>query len=309
MAIVIIRSDDKIGEWKDALSKAAPHIPIYSFLEDHPKEDITMALVWKHPVGAIQGYPNLRCIAGSGAGVDFLFEDETAPLHLPITRVVDDMLAKDMSEHVLALFLAYLKNLYHYKVDQFNGVWRTIPYKRITDCRVGILGLGALGTVLAKDLVNLGCEVQGWSSSPKTIGGVQSFSGVKELPGFLAASQVLVCLLPLTKDTLGILNTPFFELLPKGAFVINVARGGHMVDQDLLDMLDAGHLSGAALDVYHEEPLPAQHPFWNHPKIHMTPHYASVSDTQSVVPQIVENYRRLRTGEPLLHLVSKDRGY
>ncbi|MEO1009906.1 MAG: glyoxylate/hydroxypyruvate reductase A [Bacteroidota bacterium] len=309
MAIVILRQDDKIEEWKSALSEAAPDIPIYSFLEEHPKKDITMALVWKHPPGAIQGYPNLKCISGSGAGVDFIFEDKKAPLHLPITRVVDLVLAKDMSEHVIGVIFAYLKNLYRYKVDQANGIWRPIPYKRINECKVGVLGMGALGSVLARDLVSLRATVHGWSNSRKTLQGVTSFAGETELHEFLAQSEILVCLLPLTQETFGILNKRLFEQLPKGAFVINVARGGHLVDGDLLTMLDNGHLSGAGLDVYHKEPLPADHPFWSHPKIYMTPHYASVSDTRSVVPQILENYRRLQAGEPLLNLVSKDKGY
>lgn len=309
MAIVIIRQDGKIPEWQEALSAASPNIPIYSYLEEHPKEAIHMALVWKHPLGTLGAYPNLKCISGSGAGVDFIFKDTEAPLHLPITRVVDQVLAKDMSEHVVGVILAFLKNLYTYKVDQTNRIWKPLPYKRMGDYTIGILGIGALGVVLAKDLLHFGFPVQGWSNSKKYIEAVKSFVGQSELSDFLNTTQVLVCLLPLTENTSGILNKVLFQQLPKGAFVINVARGGHLVDKDLLEMLDNGHLSGAGLDVYHEEPLPVPHPFWAHPKIHMTPHYASVSDTRSVVPQILENYRRLQAGEPLLNLVSKERGY
>lgn len=309
MAIVIIRQDGKIPEWKQALSAASPNTPIYSYLEEHPKEAIEMALVWKHPPGAMRAYPNLKLISGSGAGVDFIFKDKEAPLHLPITRVVDQVLAKDMSEHVLGVILAYLKNLYIYKADQTNRIWKPLPYKRIGDCTVGILGIGALGVVLAKDLAQLGFKVQGWSKSKKNIAKVKSFVGSIELPDFLGTTQILVCLLPLTGNTAGILNKGLYRQLPKDAFVINVARGGHLVEEDLLEMLDNGHLSGAALDVYHQEPLPVSHAFWAHPKIHMTPHCASVSDTRSVVPQILENYRRLKAGQPLLNLVSKERGY
>ncbi|WP_282054868.1 2-hydroxyacid dehydrogenase [Maribacter luteus] len=309
MAIVIIRKDDKINSWKEALNLYAPQIPVYGYLEKHPKEDIKMALVWKHPIGSLKDYPNLECIASSGAGVDFLFEDDQLPLHIPITRVVDEFLAKDMSEHVTALIFSQLKNLYHYKVDQFRKIWKPIPYKRIADVTIGIMGLGALGTVLAKDLVRLGFKVQGWSGSAKDIKGVTTFAGSSMQSAFLNSTQFLVCLLPLTNETRGILNAELFEQLRKGAHIINVARGGHLVDNDLLMMLDKDHLSGASLDVYHEEPLPLDHPFWKHPKIHMTPHYASVSDTASVVPQIVENYRRLASGEELLNLVSEDKKY
>ncbi|MGI9549780.1 MAG: 2-hydroxyacid dehydrogenase [Aurantibacter sp.] len=309
MAIVIIRQDDKIEMWKEALLAVRPDLIVYGYHDEYDKESVDMALVWKHPKGALTAYPNLKCIASSGAGVDFIFEDPDAPLHLPITRVVDTFLAKDMSEHVLALILAHLKNLNRYKIDQINKVWRPVQYRRIADFKIGVLGLGALGQVLADDLVKFGFRVQGWSNSQKSLDKVQSFAGQEELSAFLQTSEILVCLLPLTAETCGILNKDLFLQLPKGAYVINVARGGHMVDQDLVEMLDNGHLSGASLDVYHEEPLDSDHPFWRHPKIHMTPHYASVSDTDSVVPQIIENYRRLQDGEPLLNRVSKSKGY
>ncbi len=309
MAIVIIRQDGKIPIWQEALKKAAPQIVVYSYLEPHPKEEIIMALVWKHPKGQLMDYPNLECIACSGAGVDFIFEDMERPKALPITRVVDTMLAKDMSEHVIAVIFSYLKYLGHYRVDQMRKIWKPMQYRRIKDFKVGILGFGALGSVLAEDLVRFGFRVQGWSKSTKSLENIESFAGLDQLSAFLATTEILVCLLPLTDDTVGILNASLFEQLPKGAYIINVARGGHVVDADLIEYLENGHLSGACLDVFHEEPLPTDHPFWEHDKIHMTPHYASVSDTESVVPQIIENFRRLQRGEPLLNVVSKEKGY
>ncbi len=309
MAIVIIRQDDKIETWMTALKAAAPEIPVYHYLKDPPKDEIDMALVWKHPKGVLDQYPNLKCISSSGAGVDFIFEDPTAPKKLPITRVVDPMLASDMSEHVIALIFAYLKNLNQYKLDQVNRVWNPLNYRRIGDLTIGILGLGELGKPLALDLRQLGFKVQGWSQTKKAIDGVKSFTGAKERPSFLESTQILVCLLPLTEETSGILNRSLFLQLPQGAYVINVARGGHLVDNDLLDQLKSGQIAGAALDVYHQEPLPIDHPFWAHPKIHMSPHCASVSDTASVVPQIIENHIRLLAGRPLLHQVSRNRGY
>ncbi|CAM4318073.1 glyoxylate/hydroxypyruvate reductase A [Zobellia roscoffensis] len=309
MAIVIIRQDDKIELWKKALLEQQPDLEVYSYQEEHPKEKIEMALVWKHPNGTLAPYPNLKLITSSGAGVDFIFEDETAPKNLPITRVVDDMLAKDMSEHVLAVIFSHLKNLDRYRINQTKGVWQPLQYHRISDFTVGIMGLGALGKELATDLVKYGFKVQGWANSQKDIDGVQCFVGERGFQDFLKTTQILVCLLPLTDATSGILNRKVFEQLPKGAFVINVARGGHLVDADLLEMLNNDHLSGAGLDVYHQEPLPKEHPFWNHEKIQMTPHYASVSDTNSVVPQILENYDRLQKGGSLLNEVVMDKGY
>ena len=281
MAIVIIRQDGKIDLWKNALLEADPSLKVYSYLENHPENEIMMALIWKHPNGSLTSYKNLKCIASAGAGVDYIFEDETVPKEIPITRIVDPYLAGDMSEHVLATILAHIKNLNAYKLNQVKGIWKPKDYKRIKDTTIGIMGLGELGALTATDLSKV----------------------------FLNTSKILVCLLPLTPETTGILNKELFQKLPKDAFVINVARGGHLVDEDVLDALDSGHLSGACLDVYHQEPLPTSHPFWNNQKIHMTPHYASVSDTSSVIPQIVENYKRLRKGEPLLNEVDRNKGY
>ena len=309
MAIVIIRQDNKIGLWKNALQNADNSIRVYSYLEDHPKDEITMAVIWKHPTGSLASYPNLKCIASAGAGVDYIFEDDNRPKNIPITRIVDPYLASDMSEHVLSVILAHLKNLNQYKLDQVANIWEPKEYQRISEVTVGILGLGELGSLCASDLNRVGFNVQGWGRSKKHIKGVTTFSGAAEQQHFLRTSDVLVCLLPLTPVTEGILNKPLLSLLPKNAYVINVARGGHMVDEDLIELLNNNHLSGACLDVYHTEPLPKTHPFWNHEKISMTPHYASVSNTNSVMPQIVANYKRLDSGEELCNLVDSDKGY
>lgn len=309
MAIVIIRQDNKIEAWKNALLQANPKLKVYSYLDKHPKEDIIMALIWKHPKGSLAVYPNLKCIASSGAGVDYIFEDDTVPAHVPLTRVTDPFLASDMSEHVVAAIFAELKNFSTYKIQQTQSIWKPREYKRISDVTVGIMGLGELGALAANDLVHIGFNVQGWSRSKKLINNVKTFTGDSELGDFLKNSNFLVCLLPLTPDTNGILDSALFSQLPKGAYVINVARGGHLVDADLLEHLDNDHISGACLDVYHQEPLPPSHPFWNHPKIFMTPHYASVSDTNSVIPQIISNYNNIEEGKALVNVVNRSKGY
>lgn len=309
MAIVIIRQDDKIELWKNAFLQADSSLEVYSYLDDHPKADITMAVIWKHPKGSLSHYPNLKCIASAGAGVDYIFEDDTRPQNIPITRIVDPFLASDMSEHVLAVTLAHLKNLNTYTFQQVETVWQPLEYLRIKDVTVGILGLGELGALTATDLNTVGFNVQGWSRSKKEIDNVKSYSGENERSQFLKSTDVLVCLLPLTPATQGILNKELLSQLPKNGYLINVARGGHLIDDDLITLLDNNHLSGACLDVYHSEPLPLAHPFWNHKKIMMTPHCASVSDTNSVIPQVLENYNRLRNNEELKHTVDKDKGY
>jgi glyoxylate/hydroxypyruvate reductase A len=309
MAIVVIRQDNKLDAWKNALIAHAPEIPIYSLLEKHPKEEITMACVWKQPAEILNLYPNLKCIASFGAGVDFIFKDQSVPEHIPITRVVDPVLASDMSEFVLASILGFFKNLNSYNTDQLNKIWAPQEYKRISDVTVGIMGMGALGEKLAEDLIKNRFKVIGWANSPKVIPDVEVYTGNNQKNKFLSQSNILVCLLPLTKETTGILNNKLFKELPKQSYVINVARGGHLVDEDLLEYVNNGHLSGAGLDVFHQEPLPTEHPFWNHPKIHITPHVASVSDIDSVIPQLLENYKRLKEGLPLMNEVSREKGY
>ncbi len=309
MAIVVIRQDNKLDAWKKALIAKASNTAIYSYLEDHPKEEITMACVWKQPPETLNLYPNLKCIASFGAGVDFIFKDHSVPKHIPITRVVDPVLASDMSEFVLALILGFLKNLTTYRTDQLKKVWSPQEYKRISDVNVGIMGMGALGEKLAEDLIKNRFRVIGWAKSKKIIPGVDLYTGNSQKNTFLSHSNILVCLLPLTKETTGILNRKLFRELPKQSYVINVARGGHLVDEDLLEYVNNGHLAGAGLDVFHEEPLPVEHPFWNHPKIQITPHVASVSDIDSVIPQLLENYRRLEEGLPLINEVSREKEY
>jgi glyoxylate/hydroxypyruvate reductase A len=177
------------------------------------------------------------------------------------------------------------------------------------DRRVGLLGLGALGTDAALKLRALGFAVAGWSRSPKTVPGIESFAGLDQLAAFLARTEILVCLIPLTADTRGLMNARAFAALPKDAFVINLARGPLIVDRDLLAALDSGHLGGAVLDVFETEPLPAEHPYWRHPKVQITPHVAAISDVRSVVHVIADNIRGFRAGKPVRNLVDATAGY
>ena len=241
--------------------------------------------------------------------MDFIFEDKKRPMNTPVTRVIDPKLASDMSEFVLGQIFSYLKNFNRYKIDQVNKKWKPINYRRIEDATVGIMGMGALGMALAKDLMKLNFNAIGWANSPKKGITMSVYVGEKERDEFLSKAEILVCLLPLTEATRGILNEELFLKLPNGAYVINVARGGHLVDEDLLKMLNTGHLSGASLDVFHLEPLPPEHPFWTHENIHITPHIASVSDISSVTPQILENYHRLQSGLPLHNQITITKGY
>ncbi|QBA64183.1 2-hydroxyacid dehydrogenase [Muriicola soli] len=309
MAIVLIRQDGKLDLWKSAFLDEFPDLPVHLYNEPHPKDEISLAIVWKHPQGCLGEYPNLQCVASFGAGVDFIIEDKSRPAGIPITRVVDDALADDMAEYVLTAVLGHLKNMDQYARDKHASEWHPIPYSRIKDHTIGIMGLGTLGTHVGNALTKLGFRVVGWSRHPKTQPGIKVHKGPEEKKDFLNQTSILVCLLPLTSETKGILNKSNLSQLQQGAYLINVARGGHLAENELIPLLDSGQLSGACLDVFQQEPLPENHPFWKHPLIKITPHVASVSDPKSVVPQLVENFRRLQNGEPLLNQIDPDLGY
>lgn len=245
-----------------------------------------------------------------GAGVDAFLADPDFPRHLPLVRLVDETLSRDMTEYAVLQILLQHRQQGFYDAAQRERAWRqSIPARRTESTRIGIMGLGEIGTFMGKRLRDLGFAVLGWSNSRKHIDGIESFAGSQELREFLARSDFLVCVLPLTPDTRGILNRETFSMLPKGAFVINIARGEHLVEADLIAALDSAHLSGAALDVFVTEPLPATSPLWRHPKIVVTPHIAALSDPRAVARNVLDGIARLERGEPLLHIVDTTRGY
>ncbi|WP_204141513.1 glyoxylate/hydroxypyruvate reductase A [Halomicronema sp. CCY15110] len=310
MTLLIVsphRSD--LSRWQQALQTCAPDLDIAVWPQVTVPEDITFALAWQQPAGIWQQFPNLRCVSSFGAGVDHLLQDVDLPTDTPIVRLVDPLLAQSMFEYIAAAVMGILRDFDVYETQQMGGLWQSHTPTLSQHCTVGIMGLGQLGTYTAQKLVKLGFNVVGWARSPKQIEGVTAYSGDAQLPQFLQQTQILVCLLPLTAQTRDILNLDLLAQLPRPAYLINVARGAHLVEADLLAALDAGYLRGACLDVFRQEPLPPTHPFWAHPKIRVTPHSSSITNPESVAPQIVENYRRSQTGAPLLNQVSRSRGY
>ena len=306
MSVLVISPGRDPEVWARELRNQHPGMNVYVYPEAHDKEGVEFAVSWKHPRGIYKNYPNLKVIASMGAGVDHITSDPDIPEHIKITRVIDNDLSNDMSAFVLALILDYLRNIsYHHE----SRKWEPKKYKRIGDVQVGILGLGVLGTAVAQTLKQNGFKVSGWANSSRDLEDIQTYSGADQLDDFLEKTSILVNLLPLTPQTENILNKGLFQKLPEGAFVINVARGEHLNEKDLLEMIDSGHLSGASLDVFRKEPLPEDHPFWSHPKIHITPHIASVTNPRSVVPQIIENYERMTEEEELLNVVERQKGY
>ena len=309
MALMIIASDMKVTSWVKHLSSLEPGIDIRVWPEVGDAGDVTFALCWNHPPGELKKSKNLKCIASLGAGVDHILRDPDLPAGVPITRVVEHSMAQSMSEYAVLAVLNYCRQIDAFRADQSQKKWRPRIPLLAADTRIGIMGLGQLGIDAAKKLSYLGFPVSGWSQTPKNIDGVKCLAGDEELDDFLSQTRILICLLPLTPKTKGILNQHNFAKMPAGAYVINIARGQHLIESDLLAALDSGQLDGACLDVFEVEPLPEDHPFWSHPKITVTPHISSLTYPRDVAPQIIENYRRTQTGKPLVHVVDQERGY
>jgi glyoxylate/hydroxypyruvate reductase A len=258
----------------------------------------------------LKSLPNLRVAFSLGAGVDGFLNDPDYPALVPLVRLVDPGLSRDMAHYIVMHTLIFHRGQRAFDAHQREGKWRQSMLERRTeDTRVGILGLGEIGALAALRLRDLDFPVAGWSRTRKKVRGIESFAGPEELSAFLARTDVLVCVLPLTPDTRGILNRETFATLPTGAFVINVARGGHLIEDDLVAAIDSGHLAGATLDVFQTEPLPETSPLWRHPRIAVTPHVAAMSEPRAVARAAVDGIARYERGEPLSNLVDLTRGY
>ncbi len=310
MSLLLLCPTKDPRPWETAIARIDPSIDICVWPEVAKPVDVRFALVWNHPPAVLDTFKNLKAISSLGAGIDHINNDPTFPSHLPVTRIVDPALVQSMSEYVVTAVLQHFRAFTTYATRQAVQQWQDLPPNRISDYRIGIMGMGVLGSDAATKLHAIGFSVDGWSRRHKTIPALsQSFAGQDELPMFLHHLNILICLLPLTSSTEGILNGHLFAQLPQDAYLINVARGHHLIEQDLLEAIDNGKLSGACLDVFKEEPLPVGHPFWLHPKITVTPHIASLTDPNSAAQQVVENYHRALAGKPLLNAVNIAREY
>jgi glyoxylate/hydroxypyruvate reductase A len=310
MKLLFISKEDKIGPWREALAAEMPELEFRAY----PKEfsdpaEIDYALVWKPPAGLLKTLPNLKAILSLGAGIDHLSDDPDLPRHLPVSRLVDRCLTQGMSEYVLYWVLHHHRHMAEYTAMAARKEWGAIRQCDPRHRRIGILGLGELGSDAATKLAMLDFDVAGWSRTEKDIPGVTSFHGTDRLGAFLARTDILVCLLPMTVHTRGIINADTLARLPEGAIVINCARGAHVVDRDLLAALDSGHIRAATLDVFHQEPLPADHPYWTHPEVDLTPHMASLTVPHSAAAYVADNIRRMERGEPMLNVIDFDVGY
>ena len=308
MSLLLIAKDRDMNPWKEALLEVDSNLDIEVWPRVDKKERVTFAVSWNHPKEVLGNYPNLKVVTSLGAGADHLLKDDAIPETVQFARVVIPSLGQQMSEYVLNAIQNYRFHTSRYVDQKREGFWSKHDAVPKSDCVVGLLGMGEMGTAVATSLIDNGYFVNGWSKTKKDIEGVQSFGG-NELDAFLSETNILVCLLPLTKETAGILELDLFKKLTQPSYLINVARGAHLVEEDLIYALDTGALSGACLDVFEEEPLPGNHLFWNRPKIMITPHVASITDPKEAAKQIVENYKRSLSGMELLNAVDRKKGY
>jgi glyoxylate/hydroxypyruvate reductase len=308
MSIVIVAPGRDTGKWQEILKNNAPEIKFCVWPDCDDKVEITCAIAWNHPPGVMAEFPNLKLISSMGAGVDHIMRDASIAPDIRITRIVDDALTISMTNYVIMAVLNYHKQIFKYLNDKQEKAWDQQINPEI-DLRPGVMGMGVLGQDVAMKLQQLGFRVFGYSNSRKFIKNITSYAGEEELNDFLSQINILICMLPLTSDTRGILNYELFRKMNKGSYLINVARGSHLVEEDLLKAIEEGYIEHAFLDVFNKEPLPKEHPFWSHNKIMITPHIASVTNPYAAVPQVIANYKRMMEGSALSNEIDRDKEY
>jgi len=306
---ILYRSDAARGPaWADYFAAQAPDLEFRVWPDAGDLREVEYLIAWQVPADFIAQMPNLKVLFSSGAGIDHV--DLTAvPPHVPLVRMVEPGIINGMVEYVSLAVLALHRDFFDYAAQKAARSWNAIEVPPASARTVGVMGLGSLGCAVLERLASFGFRLRGWNRSPRTIEGVETFAGADQLQPFLSGCDVLICLLPLTPATEGILNRELFAALPAGASLINVGRGPHLVDADLLDALGSGHLSRAILDVTDPEPLPPGHPFWTHPRVFVTPHVASMTQPETAAPILLENIRRHRRREALVGVVDRGRGY
>lgn len=306
MKITFCCADTRPEPWLEGLRAALPQAHVSIWQPGDPVADY--GVVWAPPQRFIDEQRGIKALFNIGAGVDALL-GLRLPAGLDVIRLEDAGMSVQMAEYVCQAAIRFFRGLPAYEADMARGVWQHQRNPRRADYPVGVMGLGRMGERVARALTVFDFPVHGWSRTPRQIAGLRCHSGAAALDAFLAETRILVNLLPLTPDTADIINARTLALLRPGAYVINVARGGHLVDQDLIAAIDAGHVSGALLDVFRTEPLPPEHPFWRHPAITLTPHTSARTLARDSIAQIVHKVAAMSRGESLSGRVELARGY
>lgn len=311
MSTIALHLPEKIPQWWiEALVEGLHNHQIWCWpkqIEDDSEVEFVITL--KPEPNSLSGYSNLKAIFATSAGVDHFIDDETLPRDIPLCRLTNPELSARMSEYVILHVLRHHRQLDDYLLSQSKTEWSPRQQKAASDVSVGIMGLGSLGLDAARKLKTIGFEVRSWSKSEKSEPGMTSYYGQDQLESFLSGSEYLVCFLPLTSETNGILNRDTLDKLPDGAVVVNVGRGACIVEHDLVTALDSGKVGAAVLDVFSVEPLPDDHVFWGHPKVTVTPHISTVTHPRMLGPLVDENIVRIKAGRPPLNVVDRAKGY
>lgn len=305
----LYKSDAVRGRvWQEIFAQRAPQLDFRIWPDMADPKRVRFIAAWSLPPLDPNDYPNLEVVFCTGAGIDKLGVAQI-PSHLKVVRMIEPGLTAGMVEYVTLAVLSLHRDWHAFAAQQRAQVWRELPVLPANIRCVGVMGLGELGAAVAGAIRSLGFKCVGWSRSPKQVQGVRCFHGAEGLDAFLAACDYLVCLLPLTAETRGVLDRRLFAKLPRGAAVINVGRGAQLVQEDLLAALDEGQLGAAILDVCEPEPLPAGHPLWSHPRVVITPHIASETQPCTAAPAVLDNLERHERGEAMVGLVDRVRGY
>jgi glyoxylate/hydroxypyruvate reductase A len=306
---LLYTSDAERGRiWRAIFAAEAADVAFVDPSDPHDPAMVRYLAAWNPSADLIATLPALDVLFSIGAGID-QFDMARLPPHVRVVRMIEPGIRQGMVEYVTMAVLALHRNLIDHGIAQREGRWNPIKLVPAGQRRVGVMGLGNLGQAVLEGLASFGFALSGWSRSAHAIDGVTCHAGEAALPAFLSSCDILICLLPLTPETRGILCRGRLAQLPSGASLINVGRGGHLVEQDLLSLLDEGHMSGAVLDVFDPEPLPAGHAFWTHPRIIMTPHIASMTRADSAARALIANIRRHESGQPMEGEVARGRGY
>jgi glyoxylate/hydroxypyruvate reductase len=311
--LLLVKSggDEAVPEWQAGFRAAAPELEVRGWNDPSVDPDaVTYVLVWEPEPGRIAGYRNLRVIFSSAAGVDHIVRDPTVPTHLPIVRMVSEETSQTLGEYCCLAALSILRDYPRMIAAQAERRWDTYePPHTARDKRVGIMGFGTIGQVAARMLGGLGFQLAGWARTRKSADGVTMFAGDDELAAFLSTCDIVVNLLPDTPETRGILDARRLAMLPRGAGVVNGGRGTAIVLPDLIAALDSGQIGAAVLDVFEEEPLPADNPAWNHPRITVTGHLAGYASRRARAASVAATLAALERGEIIPHMYDRARGY
>ena len=299
---------DEAADWQKKLTPFLPDFQIVDLMSDAGKTS-DVALVWAPPAGALAGLPNLKGIVLQGQGVDHMMADSTVPRDVPLVRLIDPDMSDALSHWAILNALDFWRDGAQYRVQQAEKIWKPIAQRQISDAVVGVLGVGAIGSVIASRFAALGFKTRGWARTAKTIQDVDVFAGADSLAKFADGLHISVCVLPLTAQTRHIMNASYFDKLADGAFVINGGRGLQVNDDDLLAALASGKIGGAALDVFATEPLPDDHPYWAHPNVRVWPHVAARTNPDTASRQVAAAITAMMAGDEPVNRVDWTRGY